>query len=250
MAKLIPKLSISIVSHGQRDLLRNLLADFSEFGIGVTYEVLLTLNLPEDESFLSEYVHLPLKVIRNESPHGFGENHNHAFAKSRGEFFVVVNPDIRLCNFRFAALLGYFDDHGIGAIAPAVYSSEGVLQDSARKFPTIKSLVLRRLGVKRVDYKVEDQPLRVDWIAGMFMVFRRKSFELVGGFDQRYFMYMEDVDICRRLLSKGLKVVLLPTIHVVHDAQRASRRQLKYFLWHCKSAAIFLFGAKKDMAND
>jgi GT2 family glycosyltransferase len=110
MAKLIPKLSISIVSHGQGDLLRNLLADFSEFGVDVTYEVLLTINLPEDESFLSEYVHLPIKVIRNLSPHGFGENHNHAFAESNGEFFVVVNPDIRLSNFEFHPLLDYFND--------------------------------------------------------------------------------------------------------------------------------------------
>jgi GT2 family glycosyltransferase len=243
MNTLSPKLSISIVSHGQGDLLKNLFADFSE--LDVAYEVLLTINIPEDESFLLEYDHLPIKTIRNESPHGFGENHNHAFAESSGEFFVVVNPDIRLCNFRFAPLLAYFDDQSIGAIAPAVYSSEGVLQDSARKFPTLMSLLLRRLGDSRGDYKIADRPFQVDWVAGMFMVFRRRSFELVGGFDQRYFMYMEDADICRRLLSNGLKVMLSPKMRIVHDAQRASRRKLRYFLWHCKSAAIFLLALNK-----
>ena len=235
---------LSVVSHSQGRLIRPLLGDLMALRDRIT-EIVITLNIPEDEAFLAEFQdRLPLRVLRNAQPKGFGANHNAAFANSTVPFFVVVNPDIRLRNFALDALLDAAARPGAGVAAPVIYASDGQLQDSARRFPTVTGLLRRKLGGPNgPDYVIGHKPLDVDWIAGMFMVFRREVFASVNGFDDRYFMYFEDVDLCHRLHRAGLRVTLLPQARVVHDAQRASRRQLKYFLWHLSSACRYLLKA-------
>lgn len=227
---------LSIVSHGQGQLIHPLLSDLLALRDQIG-EVIVTLNIPEDEDFLAEFQNqLPIRLRRNAQPKGFGANHNLAFATCTSPFFVVVNPDIRLSNFALEALIDSAFHEQAGVSAPVVFSSDGQLQDSARYFPTVTRLLCRKLGITRgQDYKIGDEPLEVDWVAGMFMVFRREVYASVGGFDDRYYMYFEDVDLCHRIHKAGLRVMLLPHAKVMHDAQRASRRRLKYFLWHISS---------------
>lgn len=243
MPQQAPELTISVVSHGQGFLIKNLLADI-KLGVGVTCELIVTLNIPEDESFLSGYENHQLTVIRNTAPKGFGENHNQAFSRSSGNFFAVVNPDVRLNFFNIRPLLDHFCDSSIGVISPAVFSSAGELQDSARKFPTITSLILRKFGIQKTDYIFGDMAVDVEWVAGMFMVFSKYSYTLVKGFDMKYFMYMEDADICRRLSQHGLRVLVLPSLQVIHDARRASRHNIRHFIWHCRSTTFFFLSKK------
>jgi GT2 family glycosyltransferase len=104
--------------------------------------------------------------------------------------------------------------------------------------------VLRRIFGQRLrpDYSLDgDVPFAVDWAAGMFLLFDSAAYRSVGGFDERYFMYLEDADICHRLWAKGRRVIAAPSVSVVHDAQRASRRSLKHMRWHGASMARFLF---------
>lgn len=240
-AVVLPSVCLSIVSHGQGHLIRLLLGDLLGLRDEIS-EIIVTLNLPEDESFLGEYRdQLPIFTIRNEKPKGFGANHNAAFAVCKSAFFIVVNPDVRLRDFELARLLSAATSVPVGVAAPGVYSEDGVLQDSARSFPTVSQLLRRKLGrTTGPDYNIDLAPIKVDWVAGMFMVFRREVYQTIGGFDERYFMYFEDVDICRRLHALGFTVLLLPEVRVVHEAQRASRRKMRYFLWHLSSACRYL----------
>lgn len=206
-------------------------------------EVILTINVPEAEpDFEAAYV--PLRVIRNAEPKGFGANHNCAFEQSCGRFFVVVNPDIRVPALRFDELLEPFDDPRTGICGPLVLNSAGGVEDSARRFPTSARLVQRvLLNDRRANYRAGPGIVQVDWVAGMFMVFRHEAFQAVGGFDsRRFFMYYEDVDICARLRQLGWTSVLQPATTVVHDAQRASRRNLRHMRWHVTSALRYLTG--------
>ena len=105
--------------------------------------------------------------------------------------------------------------------------------------------LLRRVVLRdrALDYEWQGRSQAVDWVAGMFVMFRREAFAQVQGFDdQRFFMYFEDVDICRRLKGLGWDVRVQPAVRVVHDAQRASARQLKHLWWHLTSAARYLTG--------
>lgn len=231
---------LSIVSHGQLRLIRNLLSDIRRLDL-LNLTIVLTINIPEDESCLAEFSDLPLSIIRNSQVKGFGENHNQAFESAECAYFVIVNPDIRLDGFSMDIMLAPFASPTVGAVAPRVLSSDGSLEDSVRRYPTVgrllKRVILRR---READYRVSNQLLQVDWAAGMFVAFRPAAFEAVGGFDARYFMYMEDADVCRRLKLNGWQTVLQPATSVIHDAQRASRKSLRHLRWHLASAIRFL----------
>lgn len=237
--------SLSIVSHGQGALIRSLLDDLrrDQAKRGLRHEVIVTLNIPEDDGFLDEFAdEFHLVVIRNLAPKGFGANHNAAFAVSSREVFVILNPDIRLQQFPDELILGSLTD-GVGAWAPLVRSGSGSIEDSFRRFPTVSRLFRRTVLRRRhPDYVVHDTPIHVDWVAGMFVAFRRARYRAINGFDERYFMYMEDVDICRRLHKDGQAIVLDPRAQVVHDAQRASRRSRQHQKWHLRSAVRYLLG--------
>jgi N-acetylglucosaminyl-diphospho-decaprenol L-rhamnosyltransferase len=231
----------SLVSHGQLHLIQSFLRDYRRLGLS-RFPLVLTLNIHEDESVLRDFSDLPITLVRNAVPKGFGENHNAAFHTVESRFFIVVNPDIRLRELDQDTLLQPFQDESVAAVAPVVTDSAGHLQDSARRFPTLVRLMARALlGRRSPDYVWQDQAVEVEWVAGMFIVFRSDAFRRVNGFDTRFYMYMEDADICRRLRVVGGRTVLHPLVSVIHDAQRASRHDVRHLKWHLASACRFLF---------
>lgn len=230
-----PVISISIVSHQQGALLAALLPDIATH-CTMALEVILTLNQPETLPFDAASFPFPVRIVNNAIPKGFGANHNAAFALAGAAHFCVLNPDIRLDRDPFPALLSALSDPSIAVAAPAVFGPEGRLEDSARRFPTPPGIVCKMFhDRRRPDYAVGDSLVYPDWVAGMFMLWRSAAFRAVGGFDERYFLYYEDVDICARLPRQGFRVTLVPAARVTHHAQRASRRSLRYLRWHLAS---------------
>jgi N-acetylglucosaminyl-diphospho-decaprenol L-rhamnosyltransferase len=238
----LAQITLSIVSHGQSSLISSLLADLAKQEFD-NFEVLITINLPEDESPYHGHS-FPVRIIRNEMPKGFGANHNAAFINSSTQWFAVVNPDIRINALDLPTLLSPFQNQAVAAVAPVILSSDGKIEDSARRFPTLMRFAKRTLFRQRnLDYEVAQTPFSVDWVAGMFVVFRRETYQEVGGFDdRRFFMYLEDADICRRIGKKGMQVIVNPNSIVIHLAQRASRKNLKHMRWHAVSAFRYLTG--------
>ena len=237
MTKLV---TISIVSHGQIDLIVKLFDDIAAYLSLDQFEVILTLNLPETLPFLeSDYAFLKM-IISNQNPLGFGANHNQAFTHATGVFFCVLNPDIRFNADPFPILLASLNDPAIAVVAPQIFGSDNLLEESARKFPTPYKIVCKALGgYKAHDYLITEHAIQSDWLGGMFMLLPSKVFTKVTGFDERYFLYYEDVDLCARLIMLGYKVVLNPQATVFHYAQRASHQNFKYFRWHLLSMLRF-----------
>jgi N-acetylglucosaminyl-diphospho-decaprenol L-rhamnosyltransferase len=214
-------ISISIISHGQFELVKNLLTDLEKY-CADQIEVILTLNIPEEFSADLTFS-FPLKIIKNIKPKGFGANHNQAFLNISGEYFCVLNPDIRLFNNPFPVLI----KNKNGVTAPKI-------DDNAREFLTPLRLL------KRIFKKTPLDTTHPDWVAGMFMVFPKEIYEKVHGFDERYFLYCEDMDICWRLRKLGYSITVERDLNVVHDARRDSHKKLKYLYWHLKSLWIYL----------
>jgi len=235
-------ISISVVSHAQANLVREVLADLANFIDPADFEVILTKNLPERLPFLSEEFAYPLNVIDNAVPKGFGVNHNAAFHLARGEYFCVMNPDIRMPENPFPILIEEIERQHAAVIAPAVLTLAGQVEDSIRRFPTPLSLAGKMLGRSdgRYPFAVGDETFAADWVGGMFMLFRAEDYRRVGGFDEGFFLYYEDVDICTRLWKAGRQVLACPRAQVIHDARRASRRNLRYMRWHVSSMARYL----------
>lgn len=142
-----PVITLSIVSHGQAQLIRSLLADLSRLPQH-NFEVVITINVPEDESAYRGYP-FSIFIIRNKTPKGFGENHNAAFLQTAANWFAVVNPDIRVHSLNMEVLLMPFENENVAAVAPIVLSKDGNVEDSARKFPTLLRLARRLLLKER-----------------------------------------------------------------------------------------------------
>lgn len=235
-------LCISIVSHQHGKFLKDLLNDLQplmKFGV----QVILTLNVPENEFFLDSLRYRP-EIIRNEFPLGFGKNHNNAFRLTNCKWFSVLNPDIRLDPSVFGRLLSA-PPRGMGLVAPAIINKEGEIVDSARHYPTlvriIKRVTLRMFKLSSsLDYQPNDMNhTKVEWVSGCFMIFDSESFQHVRGFDEKYHMYLEDADICKRLNSANLTVNICYRIKVMHYAQHASQTNLIHLWWHLNSLIRF-----------
>lgn len=234
------RISVSIVSHGQGALAAALLDDLAMYCADTPMEVLLTLNLAEQLPFDLNRFPFPVLKIENLRPLGFGANHNQAFVRSSGNFFCVLNPDIRLSHNPFPALLAVFDDSAVALSAPCVLSPAGLPEDSARDFPSPMVILLKalRLGRGRPQ-TIGVNSMSPDWVAGMCMLMPSARYRQMGGFDTRYFLYYEDVDFCARLRLADLQVTVTPAARVIHAAQRASHRNLRYLLWHLRSITRF-----------
>jgi hypothetical protein len=240
--------SVSVVSHHQGALVTRFLSDLAALR-PTDIEVLLTVNVPEPAEPLERQYPFPLTTIRNAHPKGFGANHNAAFACASGRCFAVVNPDIRLSADPFPRLCEAALTPGIGVAAPRVLSASGKTEDSARRFPTVRSLAKKALTRRNaLEYHLDHEPVNPDWVAGMFMVFERSTFAAVAGFDERYFLYYEDVDLCWRLRCAGYDVVLLPDVAVLHEARRDSHRKLGYLRHHLAGMSRFLL--RRSLACD
>jgi len=240
------RVSISVVSHGHAGLVASLLADIAD-RIRTPIEVILTMNLPEALPFDPARFAFPLRIVENPAPRGFAANQNAAFRVSRGGFYCVLNPDIRIERDPFPELLKCLRDPAAGVAAPLIRSPAGAIEDNARRFPTPLS-ILRKALLRRteVDYPIGDESIHPDWVAGMFMVFPREVFRALGGFDERYFLYYEDVNLCARLMLAGKQVVLCTAAFAVHDARRQSQSSLRYMRWHLSSMTrYFVFWAAR-----
>lgn len=229
--------TVSIVSHGHGAMLPALITDLSSCPEIAT--VVVTRNLPEP----------PITVVRagwqrqidNAIPKGFGANHNAALRGATTPFVAVLNPDVRLDGNPFPALLESMRDGAVALCAPAVVSPGGALEDSARRFPSLFDLALKAFGRYdgRLQYDLGDPPMMAPWVAGMFMLVRSSDYAALGGFDEDFFLYYEDVDLCARLWQSGRHVTLCPAARVVHNARRASHYDMRHMRWHVASMARY-----------
>jgi GT2 family glycosyltransferase len=179
-------------------------------------------------------------VVVRKQRGGYGEAVNAGARHARGDFFAVLNPDIRFLEVDTVARLSHHFMHAqVGIVAPALQLLDGRLQDSARRTPTPLNLLFRRwIGDERGWVRRGGD---VEWTVGAFWLVRRKAWDVIGGFDERYFLYFDDVDLCHRMRAAGFAVRFDPTVRAIHAFQAASRRPLTAWATrhHMRSAQRF-----------
>jgi len=232
--------TISIVSHGHDDLVKNLLSQLAEYNEYVA-KVIVTQNILSNVDygglvFPFEFVH-----IKNTQPLGFGENHNRAFDVCSTEYYCIMNPDIILNNDPFCVLLACCDNVKVAIISTLITDIAGVVEDSARYFPTPLGLLKKvfRLYDGVFPINKNEDVIYPEWVGGMFMLVKSDKYKALSGFDESYFLYYEDVDFCLRAWDSGNGVALCKTAVVVHDARRESHRKFKFLKWHLSSVTRF-----------
>lgn len=225
-------LAVSVISHGHGRLVEQLLRSLAEQCSGSIARVILTLNVPEAEP-LAPAGGWPFdfQVRRNAMPLGFGANHNRALRDANEAFVCILNPDVGLLGSSdtLAVLSGVAQKPGVGCAYPSQVNAQGVSQDCERQMPSLPALIRRRLGGRT--------ETRVDWVNAACLVFPAEVWRTVHGFNEAYFMYCEDVDICLRVRLLGLALARAP-VEVVHAGQRASHRNWRHLAWHVRSLLI------------
>lgn len=228
------KLCISIVSHGHKKLVDELISQLATKTHFEIAQLIITCNRPDIESFdylcSKIYFPFPVRCINNAHPLGFGENHNQAFRYCESDFFCVVNPDIELKNDPFENLLRTSSLPNIGLTYPSQVNGQNLLLDFERGLVSPASIAQRHLLRQR--HTSAKRP--VHWVSGAFMMFKSSVFRELGGFDERYFMYCEDVDICLRMQLAGYKLARADAT-VIHHTQRQTLKDSRHLAWHIRS---------------
>lgn len=221
--------TISVVSHNQMHLVAELLQDLNAHCHGVVERIVLTSNVPGEAFPVRRPGRIPVIAIQNDQIAGFGSNHNRAFEHCNTDWFLVLNPDVRMNSDVISRLL---ERKGArtGLLAPQETDERGAPRDHPRSLITPWSLLARRLR-----HREPDAAPRHAWVKGMFMLMPAQAFRALGGFDERYVLYCEDFDLCARIILKGWTVDHHPDIALYHRWQRDSARSLAHFGHHLAS---------------
>ena len=176
---------------------------------------------------------------------GFGRGHNSILdtIEQLSNYHLILNPDVFFQSEILEKLINQLEkDTQLSMVAPKVSYPSKELQYTARKFPTIIELLCRFFGVFKhytdnKEYKNDNLLFSFfpDFVQGSFMLFKTKDLIDLKGFDQRYFMYMEDVDICRRIDLSGKKKLYFPKVEVTHTHRKGSSKNIRLFFIHMSS---------------
>lgn len=185
-------------------------------------------------------------VIRQNKNLGFGAAHNKVLEQAMGKYHFVINPDISFDTDVLSDMVDFFEANPQVVMAmPKILNQDGSEQKLPKEKPTFKKMYLGRLSNKiRREFVWADknitEPTEIDFCTGCFFCIRTDIFKKLCGFDERYFMYLEDADLTLMAKRKG-KVMILPQVSVTHAWERESSKSLKYLLIHIISSFKFLF---------
>jgi N-acetylglucosaminyl-diphospho-decaprenol L-rhamnosyltransferase len=246
------KIFVSVISHAHGDLIDKLecLNQLSS-----NFTVVVKSNCPGD-NFL-HYNDCNNFFWLNESYNlGFGQNNNYVFDFCKKElsmkdtdFFVVLNPDVSISVHMLERLILAMAETRSELAAINLYKDFNLTNydNSIRNFPSFKDFFksfLFKVNNTILDKRIFKAPTAVDWAAGSFLAFRSRLYSKLDGFDETFFMYCEDIDICKRSKGLGFPVIYYPDILAVHIAQHSNQKFLsKHFFWHIRS--IFRYLSKK-----
>jgi GT2 family glycosyltransferase len=255
-------LSIIIVNYRSKKKLINCLDSIkgSNFG-NLSYEIIVVENNSGDD--LSDLKYDNLKLIISSTNLGMGGGNNLGIKNSTGRLILISNPDIVYEPNTISSLVTYLDENiEVGLIGPKLLNPDLSLQYSCVRFPKIYIPLLRRTAIgeffsTKLDHYLmkqadHDQVQEVDWLLGACFLVRRSEIK-ERLFDERYFMYFEDVDLCRQINTRGQKVVYYPLVKVIHDHVRQSASRPWYISLfkdriareHLKSAFRYFYKWRK-----
>jgi N-acetylglucosaminyl-diphospho-decaprenol L-rhamnosyltransferase len=231
-----PTLSIIIVSWNTRDLLAACLTSIRVTAGDIVPEVIVVDNASADGSSDMVSSEFPeFTVIRSKENLGFAGANNIGMRQARGRYVMLLNSDAELTPGSASRMIEYIERHpDVGLIAPKLVSPDGTLQINGQKFPTLAREILGvlraprffpglgKLGWGREDFDVNAD---VDSLAGACMLVRREVVDTVGGLDEQFFMYFEDVDWCLRIKKAGWRIHYVGEVQIVHGWAQSSAKQ-------------------------
>jgi GT2 family glycosyltransferase len=249
-------IDIIIINYNSTDYLINCLRSIEDSLNGYHADIFVQDNASVDgvDRVLIEFPHI--KLTRNPRNMGFAAAVNQALVQGNNQYVVLLNPDTCVLDDFFKESLNFMISHSsTGILGPKVLEEDGKLQNSARSFPTILTAFFGRtsflsrlfprnpITLQNLSSLNSDgfAPMEVDWVSGACMVVNRKAIEVVGGMDDRFFLYWEDADWCRRMWKSGWKVIYYPKASVCHFTGMSSQKEVLKSVTEFHKSAYRLF---------
>ncbi len=236
-----PRLSVVIVSWNVRELLQRALSSLytswsrSEQA-AEALEIIVVDNGSHDGTVAMVRERFPsVRLIANRENRGFTGGNNQGIRVARAPLLFLLNPDTEVLDDALVRLLTYLErEPRVGLVGPQLLNPDGTVQSSRRRFPSLPVLFLESTWLQAVGrpwlrrYYVDDRSShveqRVDWVTGAAMMVRRSVLDEVGLFDEGFFMYSEELDLCRRIRAAGWEIAYLPTAKVIHYVGKSSEQ--------------------------
>jgi GT2 family glycosyltransferase len=262
---MVADLAVVVVNYNAGDYLPRCLGSVVQASGEVTLDVVVVDNASRDDSIRrAKEEHPAIRLIENHVNRGFAAAANQGISATEAPYVLLLNPDAEVTGGTLASFVKVAEERsGAGVLGPLVLDPDGGIQPSARKVPgLLESLVHAFLGPFAPNnpwsrrYTMADwdraSEREVEWISGSAMLLRRAALEAVGVFDEGYFMYVEDVDLCTRFRKAGWKVLFTPEITVTHVvgvsargqtrrmAREHSRSIYRYFAKHSRGPVVLL----------
>ena len=228
------QVSVIIVNYNVSAFLQLCLDSVTKALKPIKGEIIVVDNHSSDESCAMVKQYFPeVKLIENKTNVGFGKANNQGVAQAQGDYILILNPDTIIPENTFILLLNFAKSQTqLGAVGTALYDGTGTfLPESKRNIPTPKVAFNKLLAKDRSYYNSnlkENDTGEVEILVGAFMFLKRSNYEQVGGFDERYFMFGEDIDLSYTLLQNGLKNFYFPKFKVIHFKGESSVKDEKY----------------------
>ncbi|MEK7122810.1 MAG: glycosyltransferase family 2 protein [Patescibacteria group bacterium] len=251
--------SFIIVNFNNAGLTRECVKNLKNHATRATREIIVVDN--SNDNALAEILALrypDVRYIPQIENVGFGKGNNVGIAHASGRYIALTNYDSLPLPGALDTLLAYMDaHHDVGIAAPQLLNPNGSVQQSYYRFPALLTPVYRRLifgrmsfGKKHLDsFLMRDVPMDhaidVDWALGAFLFIRKSALDLVGVFDERFFLYLEDTDLCRRFWAQGFTVRYLPQARMLHLHLRDSANTMGIAALRNKTTRIHLASAIK-----
>ena len=244
-----PDISIIIVSWNVRELLLACLAALpAAVGDAFSYEVIVVDNASEDGTVDAVRTQFPeVRIIANAENLGFTGGNNQGLALARGRFLFLLNPDTLPQPGSIAHLARFLAAHpDVGMVGPRLWYGDGSPQPNRRRFPTLATLFAESTIIQHyfpglrlfqryiMADRPEDEPQEVDWLVGAALMARRAVYEQIGGLDEGFFMYSEEMDWCKRAKDAGWRIAYEPAAEIIHyegksSEQAVARRDIFFF---------------------
>ncbi len=248
-------LSIVIVNYNVKDLLKRCLESIFQYEKDVEFEVIVVDNDSKDHSQKMLKSDFPqVKVMQNKRNLGFSAGCNQGIRESRGRYLLLLNPDTELTPGGLKNMIDFMDSRPkAGICGPKMTDQEGNLQFSCRSFPSYLTAISSSQSVMHrifpgnflsqkylLKEKDHSQTGEVDWVSGSCLLAKRGMLEKVGLLDERFYMYVEDVDLCYRAKTAGFSVYYFPSVVVIHHVGKSTqKRKIDMLVEHHKSMYHF-----------
>ena len=235
----MPDVTVSIVAGGDAGLLRGCLESIPAAAAETAVRTVVVDNA------IPGGVDVPagVEVVRNESRRGFGANHNAALAGADGRYAFILNDDTVLDPGCIDRLRRFIDRNPqVGAAGPRLRYPDGRVQASAFHFPTPLRVAGTALTLQRAGWNMSrgERIRRVDWIHGAAMMVRLAAYRDAGGLDERFYMYLEDVDLCRGMRDAGWEVAFFPYAGIVHhESSSTAGVPERRIVQHARSRGLY-----------